>query len=239
MTHDDIQEAISNWGQAARRAREAGFDVLELHGAHGYLIHQFLSPAANQRTDKYGGTPENRMRFPLEVVREVRKYWPEEKPLFLRASSVDEAGWSIDDSIAVARVLKTHGIDVIDCSAGGMSDANASETTPTYGYQVDYARKIKAGADIKTMAVGMIIHADQAEEIVRSESADLVALGREFLHNPNWPIDAAQKLEIKSPFAQVSRGYAYWLEKRASNKIGIRSSTWQRGINAGADEKTR
>jgi len=237
MTHDDIQEAISNWGQAARRAGEAGFDVLELHGAHGYLIHQFLSPVANQRTDEYGGTPEKRMRFPLEVIREVRKYWPEEKPLFLRASAVDEAGWTIDHSIAVARVLKEHGVDVIDCSAGGMSDANASEITPHYGYQVDYARKIRAGADINTMAVGMIIHADQAEEIIRSGSADLVALGREFLHNPNWPIDAAQKLGIAAPFDHASRAYAYWLEKRANNKIGIRSSTWQRGIHDSAGEK--
>ena len=237
MTQDDIQEAIGVWGQAARRAHEAGFEVLELHGAHGYLIHQFLSPVANQRTDEYGGTPEKRMRFATEVVREVRKYWPADKPLFLRASAVDEAGWTIDHSIAVARVLKQHGVDVIDCSAGGMSDASTSDIAPHYGYQVDYARKIKAGAGIMTMAVGMIIHADQAEEIINSSSADLVALGREFLHNPNWPIDAAQKLEIKAPFEHASRAYAYWLEKRANNKIGIRSSTWQRGINAGADEK--
>ena len=237
MTHDDICEAVQMWGQAARRAGEAGFDVLELHGAHGYLMHQFLSPVANQRTDEYGGTPQKRMRFPLEVVREVRKFWPEHKPLFFRASAVDEAGWTIDHSIAVARVLKEHGVDVIDCSAGGMSDAATSDIAPRYGYQVDYARKIKAGAGIMTMAVGMIIHADQAEEIISSDSADLVALGREFLHNPNWPIDAAQKLEIKAPFEHASRAYAYWLEKRANNKIGIRSSTWQRGINVGADEK--
>jgi 2,4-dienoyl-CoA reductase-like NADH-dependent reductase (Old Yellow Enzyme family) len=231
MTHDDIQEAIAHWGQAARRAHEAGFDVLELHGAHGYLIHQFLSPVANQRSDDYGGTPEKRLRFAIDVVREVRRYWPQDKPLFLRVSAVDEAGWTIEDSIAVARELKQHGIDVIDCSAGGMSDANASEITPHYGYQVDYARKIRAGAEIMTMAVGMIIHADQAEDIIRSSGADLVALGREFLHNLHWPIDAAQKLGITTPFAQASRAYGYWLEKRASNKLGIKSSTWQRGIN--------
>ena len=171
------------------------------------------------------------MRFPLEVVCEVRKYWPAHKPLLFRVSAVDEAGWSIKDSIAVARALKEHGVDVIDCSAGGMSDAATSDVAPRYGYQVDYARKIKAGAGIQTMAVGMIIHADQAEEIVSSDSADLVALGREFLHNPNWPIDAAQKLGIASPFEHVSRAYAYWLEKRAHNKLGIRSSTWQRANN--------
>ncbi len=235
MTHDDIQEAISNWGQAARRANEAGFDVLEIHGAHGYLLHQFLSPVANQRSDEFGGTPEKRMRFPIEVVREVRKYWPEHKPLFLRMSAVDEAGWTTDDSSAVARVLKTHGVDVIDCSAGGMSDASTADAAPSYGYQVPYARAIRAGADIKTMAVGMIIHADQAEEIIRSGGADLVALGREFLHNPNWPIDAAQKLEVESPFANVGQSLGYWLGKRAANRVGIKPSTWQRGINDTAD----
>ncbi|HTD91842.1 MAG TPA: NADH:flavin oxidoreductase/NADH oxidase, partial [Burkholderiales bacterium] len=224
MTHDDIQEAISNWGRAARRANEAGFEVLEVHGAHGYLLHQFLSPVANQRTDEFGGTSEKRMRFPIEVVREVRRYWPEHKPLFLRVSAVDEAGWTVDDSIAVAQALKQHGVDVIDCSAGGMSDASTGDAPPSYGYQVPYARRIRAGADIKTMAVGLIIHADQAEEIIRSGGADLVALGREFLHNPNWPIDAAQKLEVESPFANVTQSCGYWLEKRAANRVGIKPS---------------
>jgi 2,4-dienoyl-CoA reductase-like NADH-dependent reductase (Old Yellow Enzyme family) len=234
MTHDDIQEAISNWGQAARRAHEAGFDVLEIHGAHGYLLHQFLSPVANVRTDEFGGTAEKRMKFPLEVVREVRKYWPDEKPLFLRVSAVDEAGWSTEDSSAVARALKKHGVDVIDCSSGGMSDASTGDGPPKYGYQVPYAKRIREGADIKTMAVGLIIHADQAEEVVRSGSADLVALGRELLHNPNWPIDAAQKLGVESPFTNVGASLGYWLGKRAANREGIKPSTWQRGISAGS-----
>ncbi len=230
MTHDDIQEAISNWGQAARRAHEAGFDVLEIHAAHGYLLHQFLSPVSNQRTDEYGGTTEKRLRFPIDVVREVRKYWPDEKPLFMRVSAVDEAGWTTDDSIVVARALKPHGVDVIDCSAGGMSDA-APGDPPGYGYQVPYAQRIRAGADIKTMAVGLIIHADQAEEIIRSGSADLAALGREFLHNPNWPVDAAQKLGVESPFSSVGASLGYWLGKRAASRAGVKPSTWQRGIN--------
>lgn len=238
MTHDDIQEAIRMWGQAARRANEAGFDVLELHGAHGYLIHQFLSPAANQRNDEYGGSPEKRMRFAIEVVHEVRKFWPEEKPLFLRASAVDEAGWTIEDSVTVASTLKKHGIDVIDCSAGGMSDSGPA-APPSYGYQVPYAQRIRTDASIKTMAVGMIIHADQAEEIIRSGSADLTALGREFLHNPNWPIDAAQKLGVESPFANVGHSLGYWLGKRAASRAGIRPSTWQWGINASANEKVQ
>ena len=236
MTHEDIQEALSNWGQAARRAQEAGFDVLELHGAHGYLIHQFLSPVANQRTDEYGGSPEKRMRFAIEVVREVRKFWPQEKPLFLRVSAVDEAGWTIEHSVMVASSLKEHGIDVIDCSAGGMSDVSTGDA-PSYGYQVPYAQRIRSGANIKTMAVGMIIHADQAEEIIRSGSADLTALGREFLHNPNWPIDAAQKLGVESPFSSVGQSLGYWLGKRAGSRAGIRSSTWQRGIKGSDEEK--
>jgi 2,4-dienoyl-CoA reductase-like NADH-dependent reductase (Old Yellow Enzyme family) len=239
MTRADIRAAVEAWGQAARRAGEAGFDVVEVHGAHGYLVHQFLSPWANRRTDEYGGSAENRMRFAVEVIHEVRKFWPDHKPLFFRTSAVDEEGWTIEDSVALAKALKANGADVIDCSAGGMSDQAASETTPRYGYQVEYARKIRAGAGIMTMAVGMIVHADQAEEILRSGSADLVALGREFLHNPNWPIDAAQKLEIGSPFAHVSPVYGYWLEKRAKNKLGIRSSTWQRGIHAVSDGKER
>jgi len=236
MTHADIRAAVVAWGQAARRADQAGFDVVEVHGAHGYLVHQFLSPAANLRTDEYGGSAENRMRFAVEVMREVRRFWPAHKPLFFRASAVDETGWAIEDSIALARALKDAGADVIDCSAGGMSDYVASESTPHYGYQVEHARRIRAGAGIMTMAVGMIIHADQAEDILSAGSADLVAIGREFLHNPNWPIDAAQKLGIAAPFAHASQVYGYWLEKRARNKLGIRSSTWQRGIRS-SDEK--
>lgn len=236
MTADDIQEAISSWGQAARRAQEAGFDVLELHGAHGYLIHQFLSPVANQRTDEYGGSPEKRMRFAIDVVREVRRFWPEDKPLFMRVSAVDEAGWTIEHSVAVASVLKEHGIDVIDCSAGGMSDAGTSEA-PGYGYQVPYAARIRSGANIKTMAVGLIVHADQAEAVISSGSADLAALGREFLHNPNWPLDAAQKLGVETPYDGVGKSLAYWLGKRASSRAGIRPSTWQWGIKDRADKK--
>ncbi len=233
MMHDDIHESIAHWGQAARRAHEAGFDVLDVHAAHGYLLHQFLSPASNQRTDEYGGSFENRMRFPIEVIREVRKYWPDEKPLFLRVSAVDEVGWTAEDSAAVARELKKHGVDVIDCSSGGQSDAATGDHPPSYGYQVPYARHIRASADIKTMAVGLIIHADQAEEIVSSGGADLVALGRELLHNPNWPIDAAQKLGVEAPFINVGQALGYWLEKRAANRVGIKPSTWQNGINAG------
>ena len=220
MTKDDIRGVAEAWGQGARRANEAGFDILEIHGAHGYLIHQFLSAHANKRTDEYGGSFENRARLAVEVAREVRRYWPEEKPLFFRASAVDETGWTIQDSIELAKLLKVNGVDVIDCSSGGMADGGgtASETTPSYGYQVPYARDIRAGADIMTMAVGMIVHSDHAEEIVASGSADLVAIGREMLHNPHWPIDAAQKLGVEAPFSGIPNCYSYFLEKRSKSK---------------------
>jgi len=230
MAREDIRKAAEAWGEAARRANDAGFDVVEIHGAHGYLIHQFLSAVANRRTDEYGGSLENRMRFAAEVAREIRKRWPEGKPLFFRASAVDETGWTIEDSIALAKVLKANGVDVIDCSAGGMSDgATASEMAPAYGYQVPYAREIRAGAGIMTMAVGMIVHSDHAEEIVSGGSADLVALGREMLHNPHWPIDAAQKLGVEAPFAGIPNAYAYFLEKRSKSKL-IKPSTFQTGM---------
>src|SRR5688572_12022388 len=219
MTREDIRGIVEAWGQGARRALEAGFDVLEIHGAHGYLIHQFLSAHANRRTDEYGGPMENRMRLAVEVAREIRKYWPEEKPLFFRASAVDETGWTIEDSIAVAKALKAAGVDVIDCSSGGMSDgASASEQAPQYGYQVPYARDVRKGAGVMTMAVGMIVHSDHAESIVANGEADLVAIGREMLHNPHWPIDAAQKLGVEMPFKGIPDAYAYFLDKRANHK---------------------
>lgn len=238
MTHDDIHEVLEAWGQAARRANQAGFDVLEIHGAHGYLVHQFLSPAANRRTDEYGGSFENRARFAIEVARRVRQSWPESKPLFFRMSVVDEVGRTIEDSIALAKMLKVNGVDVVDCSSGGMAGRPASENSSQYGYQVGYAQRIKADAGVMTMAVGMIIHGDQAEGILKSRSADLVALGRELLHNPNWPVDAAQKLGIESPFAHISPVYGFWLEKRARSNFG-RPSTWQAGICSRPDEDGR
>jgi 2,4-dienoyl-CoA reductase-like NADH-dependent reductase (Old Yellow Enzyme family) len=230
MTREDIHGMAAAWAAAAGRALEAGFEIVEIHGAHGYLIHQFLSEVANKRTDEYGGSFENRTRFAVEVAREVRKVWPATKPLFFRVSAVDETGWTIENSIALARLLKAEGVDVIDCSSGGMSDgATASEMAPAYGYQVPYARAIRAGADILTMAVGMIVHSDHAEQIVQDGSADLVALGREMLHNPHWPMDAAQKLGVDAPFSGIPNAYSYFLDKRV--KIGFRTpSTFQVGM---------
>ena len=230
MTHADIAELVEAWSQGARRANEAGFDVLEIHGAHGYLIHQFLSADANKRTDQYGGSLENRMRFAVEVARGVRRYWPQEKPLFLRVSAVDETGWEIEDSIALARTLGESGVDVIDCSTGGMSDARPAAGAIHYGYQVRHARAIRHGAGVKTMAVGMIVHADQAESILQAGDADLVALGREYLVNPNWALDAALKLGISAPYAHVPPVFGHYLGSRQRSFAGLRNSTWQTGI---------
>ena len=207
--------------------------MLEIHGAHGYLLHQFLSPASNQRTDAYGGTPEKRMRFALEIVECVRKVWPADKPLFYRISAVDEAGWSVEESAGFAKELAAHGVDVIDCSSGGMTGRSIvePEKPPSYGYQVPYAEGVRKLSGVKTMAVGHIIHADQAEKILRDGCADLVAIGREFLQNPNWPVDAAEKLGVAKAFQTVPEPYGYWLDKRASAGFGGRPSTWQNGIN--------
>jgi len=228
----DIEELIEGYGAATERVQKAGFDVLEIHGAHGYLIHQFLSPVANQRTDKYGGSTENRMRFALDVVDRVRQSWPEDKPLFLRLSVEDDAGWGPDENVRLARIVKDKGIDVIDCSSGGMRGAPVVGTGPVgYGYQVPYAEKLRAEAGIQTMAVGLIVHADQAEQILQDGKADLIALAREAMHNPNWPLDAAMKLGAETPFALMPSPYEYWLEKRAGQVKELVPSTHQRGID--------
>ena len=237
MTQADIDAMAEAWAQGARRAHEAGFDVLDIHGAHGYLIHQFLSQAANQRTDRYGGSLENRMRFAVEVVQAVRRQWPEGKPLFLRVSAADELGWTIEDSVALAKVLGEHGVDVIDCSAGGMSDTAPSNNPVCYGYQVKYADAIRRGSGVMTMAVGLIVHADQAEAILKSGEADLVALGREYLVNPNWAMDAALKLGIENPYAQLPPVFGHYLERRKRSFEPLRHSTWQTGIESQAQSK--
>jgi 2,4-dienoyl-CoA reductase-like NADH-dependent reductase (Old Yellow Enzyme family) len=231
LTRDEIPRVIEAWAQGARRAVAAGFDVLEIHGAHGYLIHQFLSPKANHRSDEYGGSELNRMRFCIEVVEAVRAQWPAHKPLFLRLSVEDNAGWGLEHSLALARIVKDKGVDVIDCSSGGMTGAPVVSAGPVgYGYQVPYAEKIKATTGLMTMAVGLIVHADQAEAILQQGQADLVALAREVLYNPHWPMDAAQKLGIDTQFMMVPPPQAYWLAKRASSVKDIVPSTYQRGL---------
>ncbi|MPY73541.1 MAG: NADH:flavin oxidoreductase/NADH oxidase [Alphaproteobacteria bacterium] len=231
LSRDEIPRVVEAWGNAARRADEAGFDLLEIHGAHGYLIHQFLSPMANRRNDDYGGSELNRMRFAIEVVEAVRANWPNHKPLFMRLSVQDGAGWGPDESIALAKIVGPKGVDVIDCSSGGMTGAPVVGDGPvTYGYQVPYAERLRKEAGVMSMAVGLIVHADQAEEILQHGRADLIALAREILYNPNWPMDAAQKLGVDPKFAIVPPPQSYWLAKRASSVKDIVPSTYRQGI---------
>jgi 2,4-dienoyl-CoA reductase-like NADH-dependent reductase (Old Yellow Enzyme family) len=194
---NEIPGVIDAFANAARRAVQAGFDTVELHGAHGYLLHAFLSPVANQRSDRYGGSTENRERLMLEVTEAVRAQVPDDKPLFVRLSCEDQAGVGPEEIVPLVRKLKALGVDVIDCSSGGMRDDMRDipgVDADRYGYQVDYARQLRSGTGIATMAVGHIIHARQAEAILQEGAADIIALGREMLYNPNWPVDAAQKL---------------------------------------------
>ena len=231
LGRDEIQALVERWGQAARRAHEAGFEVLEIHGAHGYLIHEFLSPFSNLRNDDYGGSELNRMRFCIEVVESVRAHWPESKPLFLRLSVDDDAGWDPDQSVRLSAIFKGKGVDVIDCSSGGMKGSPVVSAGPvTYGYQVPYAAKIRREAGIMTMAVGLIVHADQAEAILRRGDADLIALARELLYNPHWPMDAARKLGADPKFELVPPPQAYWLEKRARQVKELVPSTYREGL---------
>jgi 2,4-dienoyl-CoA reductase-like NADH-dependent reductase (Old Yellow Enzyme family) len=217
MTLDDIAVVIEAFAQSARRAHEAGMDVIELHGAHGYLVHEFLSPASNIRTDRYGGSLENRMRFALEITEAVRKHWPQDKPLFFRVSAQDEGGWTLDDSVILARELKARGVDAIDCSSGGINvrSPTAAATSRRLGFQVPLAERIKRDADIPTVAVGLILKPEQAEAIVKDGQADLVAIGREMLYNPFWAVHAAKALGVDLEFKNLPPQYGWWLDRRA------------------------
>jgi len=227
----DLQQVKQAFVDAARRALQAGFKVIELHMAHGYLLHSFLSPLGNQREDQYGGNLENRMRFPLEVTEAVREVWPESLPLFVRISAIDgrENGWNLDDSVAFSRKLNEAGVDVIDCSSGGIGGAPrfrsddtgkplTRESAREPGFQVPFSRRIKAETDIKTMAVGVIVDPHQAEEILQSGGADLVALGREIMYDPFWPLHAAEALEADVDFKMWPKQYAWAVDRRAQVK---------------------
>ncbi|MCB1741984.1 MAG: NADH:flavin oxidoreductase/NADH oxidase [Gammaproteobacteria bacterium] len=233
LSHNEVRDMVGKWAEAASRADRCGFDILEIHSAHGYLLHQFLSPASNQRNDEYGGSELNRMRFPLEVAEAVRAAWPAHKPLFMRLSCEDDAGWDLDQSVRLASLLKDKGVDVIDCSSGGTLAYSPmdGQRSKKYGYQVPYAERIRKEAGVKTMAVGHIVHADQAEAILQDGRADLVALAREIMYNPNWPMDAAQKLGADPDFLMVPPAMRYWLAKRARSGFEGRPSTYGAGLD--------
>lgn len=196
MSLNDIADVTSAFLNSAKLAREAGFEVIEIHMAHGYLLHEFLSPLSNRRGDRYGGALENRMRLPLEVAAALREFWPKSLPVFVRVSASDwvSGGWDISQTVALAKKFKDIGIDLLDCSSGGAVPHAKIPVGP--GYQVPFAAEVRAQTGLKTGAVGMITEAEQAEEILREGKADAVFLAREFLRDPYWPLHAAKKLGV-------------------------------------------
>ena len=192
MTKAEIAEIVAAFAAATKRALAAGFEVIEIHGAHGYLINEFLSPLSNHRTDEYGGSFENRTRFALEVVRAVRVELPDSAPLFMRISASEwaDGGWTIDDSVALARLVRPLGVDLMDASSGGNAINAKIPLGP--GYQVPFSEQIRKETGILTGAVGLITSADQADAIIRTGQADVVFLAREFLRDPYFPMHAAQ-----------------------------------------------
>ena len=218
LSTSEMGSLKEDWRTAALRALEAGFEVAEVHGAHGYLLHEFLSPISNRRDDAYGGDLAGRMRFPLEVAEAVRAVWPADKPLFFRISAVDgiDGGWTLDDSVTLARELKQRGVDVIDCSSGGLlGSATAARIPRGPGFQLPFAERVRRESEVATMAVGLILTARQAEDVLNDGVADLVAIGREALFDPNWPLHAEQALAPDERFRSWPEQYGWWLERRA------------------------
>jgi 2,4-dienoyl-CoA reductase-like NADH-dependent reductase (Old Yellow Enzyme family) len=200
LTAEDIQRLVRAFADAAERALEAGYGVAEIHGAHGYLLHQFLSPLSNHRTDEYGGDLEGRSRFLVQVVDAVRAVWPEERPLFVRFSATDWApgGWDVEETVELSRRLVGHGVDLIDVTSGGLVPGARIEVEP--GYQVPFARAIREGAGLPVSAVGLIVAPEQADQILVNQAADAVMLARELLRNPHWPWRAARALGDHVPW---------------------------------------
>jgi len=222
MREGDLQTVTTAYREAVRRATAAGFEMIELHAAHGYLLHTFLSPLSNK------GSLEERMRFPLQVVEAVRQAW--KKPLFVRVSSIDdlENGWQLEDTLVFARELHRIGVDVVDCSSGGIAGSATAATKTVLprvpGFQVPFAERIRKDVGIKTMAVGLILTPQQAEEV--AGKVDLVAIGREALYDANWPLHAAQALGADPEFARWPVQYGWWLTRREGllKKLGLRKS---------------
>jgi len=218
MSEAEILGMLEAFQSASARAVSAGFDFLEIHGAHGYLVNSFFSPISNHRTDEWGGPDiRNRMRFPLKVAEKIREVIPDSMPLLYRTSSVDgfEGGVTLDDSITLAGELKARGVDLIDCSSGGIVGASGrAMDRPSPGYLVPYAGKIRRAADIATMAVGLIVEPKQANKIIESGQADLVAIGRQLLDDPNFVFHAASELGLANPFSVLPEAYGFFLERR-------------------------
>lgn len=197
LSEEGIKAIQEKFVAAAKRALAAGFKFLEIHGAHGYLLHSFYSPLSNERTDKYGGSFENRVRFLLETVEAVRKVWPDTLPLSVRLSASDwvEGGWTVDDSVELAKLMKERGVDIVDCSSGNIRSGDRYNMAPAW--QVPLSEAVRQRAEIPTIAVGMITEAEQANDIIKSGRADLVMLARQMMRDPYWPYHAAQTLGVK------------------------------------------
>ena len=228
LTTVECRAMVGTWANAARHAVGAGFDAIEIHAAHGYLLASFLSPVSNTRKDEYGGDSAGRMRLPLEIADAVRREMPASMPLFLRVSSVDGTveGWNMDDTVVFARELKARGVDVIDCSSGGISGAaTAAQVTRSLGFQVPFAERVRKEADIPTMAVGIILEAQQAESILENGQADLIAVGRQSQFNPNIAHHWSHELGINTRFEDWSPEFGWWLEKRIRTMDGFATPT--------------
>ena len=200
LSVDEIHSVVRAFRDAAHRAIDAGYVVAEVHGAHGYLLHQFLSPLSNHRTDDYGGDLEGRSRFLVQVVDAVREVWPDERPLFVRFSATDWApgGWDVEETVELSRRLVTHGVDLIDVTSGGLVPGARIEVEP--GYQVPFARAVREGSGLPVSAVGLIVAPEQADQILVNQAADAVMLARELLRNPHWPWTAARALGDDVPW---------------------------------------
>jgi 2,4-dienoyl-CoA reductase-like NADH-dependent reductase (Old Yellow Enzyme family) len=228
LTTEECRAMVRTWAAAARRAVDAGFDVIEIHTAHGYLLASFLSPISNTRNDEYGGDRNGRMRLPLEIVEAVRREMPAAMPLFVRVSAVDgaENGWNLDDTVVFARELKARGVDVIDCSSGGIAgSATAAQVPRGLGFQVPYAERVRKDVGIASMAVGIILEAQQAEAILQKGQADLIAVGRQSQFNPNIAQHWAHDLGINRKFEDWTPEFGWWLEKRIRTIEGFATPT--------------
>ncbi|MGO4574316.1 NADH:flavin oxidoreductase/NADH oxidase [Microvirga sp. 2TAF3] len=221
LDQEGLDRVRADFANAARRAARLGFDGIEIHGAHGYLLHQFLSPIANKRKDEYGGSIDNRMRFPLEVFDAVREAFPAERPVWIRVSATDwiPGGWSIDETVAFSKALQSRGCAAIHVSTGGVSPAQTIKLAPNY--QVPYAQRVKAETGLPTIAVGLITEPEQAEAIIVNGEADAVSLGRAMLYNPRWPWHAAASLG-----AQVRAPKQYWRSQPREQKDLFKNTSY-------------
>jgi len=226
LDETEIAGVVNAFASAAKRANVAGFDFVEIHGAHGYLLHEFLSPLANQRMDQYGGSFEDRTRLPIEVVDAVRAAWPEHLPLFMRISATDwvDGGWTPDESVELARKLRDHGVDLVDVSSGGLVPNAKIPAGP--GFQVPFAERVRKEAGVPTAAVGLITEASQANEIVANGQADLVLLAREMLRDPYWALHAAEELGEKASWPVQ---YLRAAPQGSNSRSAVERSTNSRG----------